>query len=107
MVTILEFAISHIFEAEILSIFEKVVTVKTTFFFVKFFILDAKLSLLGSAITNLSVPPSIAQGTIFSFLINSTGNIFNTSGFIFSALISFVFIAKFLEITLTISSSFT
>jgi len=100
-------AISQIFEAAIFSIFEKVVTVKITFFFVKFFIFDAKLSLLGSAITNLSVPPSIAHGTIFSFFINSTGNTFNTSGLIFSALMSFVLIAKFLEITFTISSSFT
>ena len=106
-VTIFEFAISQIFDDAILSRLEKVVTVKITFFFVKFFIFDAKLILLGSAITNFKVPPSKAQGTIFSFFINSNGSIFRTSGLICSGFISFILIAKFLEITLTISSSLT
>ena len=91
-VTIFEFAISQIFDDEILSRLEKVVTVKITFFFVKFFIFDAKLILLGSAITNFKVPPSKAQGTIFSFFINSNGSIFRTSGLICSGFISFILI---------------
>ena len=106
-VTIFEFVISQIFDDAILSRLEKVVTVKITFFFVKFFIFDAKLILLGSAITNFKVPPSKSQGTIFSFFINSNGSIFRTSGLICSGFISFILIAKFLEITLTISSSLT
>ena len=51
-------AIFHIFNSASFSILEKVVTEKTTFFFVKFFILDEKLILLGSAIASFKVPLS-------------------------------------------------